>query len=194
MMQHSNYTSVSLATENTPDYFFNYLPTKFTNFTGFPIQTNWIYPGHQENAVALHVYDFDDSNVITLDFRVREDCLIWSQCQKIQPSIESLLVQVLENRHIRIEEIDLVRFHRTWLDGAQMGVQVAYWREHLSGAPELLALPTDHPRPAVQSFHGGAEFFRLSSELTKKIKDLSKDSGVTLFTTLLSAFSVLLSR
>ncbi len=194
MMQHSNYTSVSLAAENTPDYFFNYLPTKFTNFTGFAVQTKWIYPGHQESAVVLHVYDFDDSNIITLDFRVREDCLIWSQFQKIQPSLESLLVQVLENRHIRIEEIDLIRLHRTWLDGAQMGVQVAYWREHLSGAPELLALPTDHPRPAVQSFHGGAEYFRLSSELTKKLTDLSKDSSVTLFTTLLSAFSVLLSR
>ncbi len=93
-----------------------------------------------------------------------------------------------------IQYADYAVWQRQWLEGAVLEAQLAYWREQLSGAPSVLELPTDYPRPAVQSFRGAAQSIRLSAELTEKLRQLSRAEGVTLFMTLLSAFSVLLSR
>jgi non-ribosomal peptide synthetase component F len=71
---------------------------------------------------------------------------------------------------------------------------VQYWREQLSGAPPLLELPTDRPRPAVQTFRGGHERFVLSEEVSAALKELSRREGVTTFMLLLAAFQVLLMR
>ena len=70
---------------------------------------------------------------------------------------------------------------------------VAYWRSQLVESP-VLALPTDFPRPAQPTFRGQTHHQTLSPELTAALKQLSKTSGTTLFMTLLSAYSILLSR
>ena len=72
--------------------------------------------------------------------------------------------------------------------------QLDYWQQQLAGIPALLELPTDRPRPAIQTYHGGIERFNLSSELTAQLQIISKQSGVTLFMTLLAAFKVILAR
>jgi non-ribosomal peptide synthetase component F len=72
--------------------------------------------------------------------------------------------------------------------------QLGYWQEQLAGAPGLLELPTDRPRPAVQSFRGASVAFGLEAELTHGLKALSQEAGVTLFMTLLGAFMVVLAR
>ena len=72
--------------------------------------------------------------------------------------------------------------------------QLAYWRKQLSDAPPVLNLPTDNPRPAIQTFIGKREFRILSPSLSKSLGVLSKREGVTLFMTLLSAFKILLAR
>ena len=72
--------------------------------------------------------------------------------------------------------------------------QLSYWKQQLAGVPPLLELPTDYPRPTVQTSRGGKEFFGLGVELTEQLKRLSQNSGVTLFMTLLAAFSTLLYR
>ena len=69
-----------------------------------------------------------------------------------------------------------------------------YWREHLDGAPMLLDLPTDRPRPPVQTFNGAAYGFKLDEGLTKRVLELSQTENATLFTTLLSGFELLLHR
>src|SRR4030095_5703321 len=69
-----------------------------------------------------------------------------------------------------------------------------YWRRQLAGAPPVLALPTDHPRPRVQKYHGAASPFLLSAELTTALRELSRRAGVTLFMTLLAGLEVLLWR
>ncbi|MGD1931245.1 MAG: amino acid adenylation domain-containing protein, partial [Leptolyngbyaceae cyanobacterium] len=71
---------------------------------------------------------------------------------------------------------------------------LAYWQAQLQGVPPLLELPTDYPRPAVQSFAGAAYTFRLSPTQTQALQALSQQQGVTLFMTLLAAFQVLLHR
>ncbi len=69
---------------------------------------------------------------------------------------------------------------------------LAYWKQHLAGAPAVLELPTDRPRPAVQSFRGARQSVALSQRLTQALKSLSLREGGTLFMTLLAAFQTLL--
>jgi len=72
--------------------------------------------------------------------------------------------------------------------------QLDFWRAHLSGAPALLELPTDRPRPALQSYAGGTAPFRLSADLSAGLNALSRGHGTTLFMTLLAGWSILMSR
>jgi len=71
---------------------------------------------------------------------------------------------------------------------------LAFWQTQLRGAPPLLELPTDRPRPAIQSSSGAAEFYLLPKALSEALVRLSRREGVTLFMTLLAAFQVLLAR
>ncbi|WP_157104449.1 non-ribosomal peptide synthetase, partial [Nocardia kruczakiae] len=72
--------------------------------------------------------------------------------------------------------------------------QLEFWRAQLSGAPELSALPTDRPRPAIASQRGGARTARLNSALHQRIHDLAAAHRVTPFMVLHAALSVLLAR
>lgn len=71
---------------------------------------------------------------------------------------------------------------------------LAYWEKQLAGAPELLQLPLDFPRPAVQTYKGAAIEFKINTELVQKLRRFSQSRGVTLFITLFAAFKVLLYR
>jgi non-ribosomal peptide synthetase component F len=93
-----------------------------------------------------------------------------------------------------IQYADYAVWQREWLQGEALQGEVAYWKEQLGGAPPLLELPTDHPRPAVQSFRGAQLEVGLGAELSQRLKALSQAEGVTLFMTLLAAFQLLLSR
>ena len=93
-----------------------------------------------------------------------------------------------------VQYADYAFWQRTWLQGDVLERHVCYWKEHLAAAPALLELPTDRPRPTVQTFRGARKETLLSSELTEGIKVLGRQEGATLFMTLLAAFQVLLSR
>jgi amino acid adenylation domain-containing protein/non-ribosomal peptide synthase protein (TIGR01720 family) len=93
-----------------------------------------------------------------------------------------------------IQYTDFAAWQRNWLQGDVLGQQLAYWTDKLTGIPELLELPTDYPRPAVMTYQGQHLKSTLALELTRRIKQLSQQHGVTIFMTLLTAFKVLLSR
>jgi len=93
-----------------------------------------------------------------------------------------------------IQYADFASWQRQWLRGETLENLLSYWKRQLDGAPAFLALPTDHPRPPIQSFRGAAQHFRLSSALSEALKALSRREGVTLFMTLLAAFQTLLYR
>lgn len=93
-----------------------------------------------------------------------------------------------------IQYADFAVWQRTWLQGAVLEKQLAYWKSQLAGAPELLQLPTDFPRPPVQSLLAKKQDFQISAELTQQVRRLGQQSGATLFMTLLAAFQVLLAR
>jgi amino acid adenylation domain-containing protein len=71
---------------------------------------------------------------------------------------------------------------------------VAYWRERLDGAPELLELPADHPRPPLPSFRGGRVPVNVPVEVLERLKELARREGATLYMVVLAAFKVLLAR
>ncbi|HEY0372238.1 MAG TPA: amino acid adenylation domain-containing protein, partial [Thermoanaerobaculia bacterium] len=93
-----------------------------------------------------------------------------------------------------IQYADYAQWQRSWLQGEELARQFDFWKEHLTGAPALLELPTDHPRPALQSYAGASVPLVLSAELTAGLRELSQRHGVTMFMTLLSAWGVLLAR
>src|SRR5229473_7813053 len=76
----------------------------------------------------------------------------------------------------------------------QLGHSLAYWKEQLAGIPERLELPTDRPRPAMQTFVAELCHVGLSKELTAGLKRVSQENQATLYMTLLSGLAVLLSR
>ncbi len=93
-----------------------------------------------------------------------------------------------------VQYADYAVWQREQLAGEVLDRQLSYWRERLAGAPELLELPTDHPRPAVQTYGGGTVPVELSPELLERLQALGRSEGATLYMTLLGAFQVLLSK
>ncbi|MCB8753035.1 non-ribosomal peptide synthetase [Planktothrix agardhii] len=95
---------------------------------------------------------------------------------------------------LTIQYADFAVWQRQWLQGEILENQLNYWKKQLTGAPPLLELPTDKPRPANPNFQGHSISFQIDSELTEKLKLLSQKSGATLFMTLLAALNTLLFR
>jgi amino acid adenylation domain-containing protein len=93
-----------------------------------------------------------------------------------------------------IQYPDFAVWQQQWLQGEVLESQLGYWKQQLGGAPALLELPTDRPRPAVQTFRGAHQSFALSKEVTEALITLSQRQGATLFMTLLAAFETLLHR
>ena len=93
-----------------------------------------------------------------------------------------------------IQYADYALWQRQWLRAEVLQGQVDFWKAHLAGAPALLELPSDRPRPAVQSYAGGRVGLTLSPQLAMGLRALSRRHGVTLFMTLLAGWSALLSR
>jgi hypothetical protein len=91
-----------------------------------------------------------------------------------------------------VQYADFAVWQRDWLSGERLEGQVAYWVERLAGAPPLLELPTDRPRPPVQRFRGGSETRRLPAALGEGARALGRRYGASLFMTLLAAFEALL--
>jgi len=73
-------------------------------------------------------------------------------------------------------------------------VLLEYWTNQLQGSLPLLSLPTDNPRPNLQTFQGSIQYFEIEQQLREKIENLAKKNGATLFMVLLAAFQIVLHR
>jgi amino acid adenylation domain-containing protein/non-ribosomal peptide synthase protein (TIGR01720 family) len=93
-----------------------------------------------------------------------------------------------------IQYADFALWQREWLQGPILEQQLAYWRDQLRGAPPLLQLPTDRPRPASQTHAGAVHRFMIDARLAAALRSLGRRAGATLFMTLLAAFQTLLMR
>ncbi len=93
-----------------------------------------------------------------------------------------------------VQYADFAQWQREWLQGEVLEKQLSYWKEQLGDSPPMLELPTDYPRPAVQTSRGATETLALPEELSESLKALGREEGATLFMTLLAAFQTLLYR
>ncbi|WP_163871146.1 condensation domain-containing protein, partial [Myxococcus eversor] len=93
-----------------------------------------------------------------------------------------------------IQYADFSVWQRQWLQGDVLAEELAWWRQQLSDASTSLELPTDRPRPAVQTYRGAVVPIALSRELTQAVKALAQREGATPFMVLLASFQTLLSR
>ncbi|MFP4438854.1 MAG: amino acid adenylation domain-containing protein [Chloroflexaceae bacterium] len=93
-----------------------------------------------------------------------------------------------------IQYADFAHWQREQLQGPALEHLLTYWRQQLAGAPPHLELPTDFPRPAVQTFAGAHQTLTLPAALVKQVEAMSRAAGATSFMTLLAVFKLLLAR
>ncbi|MCY1022330.1 non-ribosomal peptide synthetase [Pyxidicoccus sp. MSG2] len=93
-----------------------------------------------------------------------------------------------------VQYADFARWQRDWLRGEVLDAQLSWWKGQLAGAPSLLELPTDRPRPPVQGFKGALMQVPLPEALSDSIRELCRSEDVTPFMLLLASFHALLAR
>ncbi|WP_345145038.1 condensation domain-containing protein, partial [Dactylosporangium darangshiense] len=92
-----------------------------------------------------------------------------------------------------VQYADFAVWQRQWLSGEVLEGQLGFWRETLAGAP-VLELPTDRPRPPVRSTEGAALEFAIPADVADGLRAVAREAGVSMFMTLLGAFTTLLHR
>jgi len=138
-----------------------------------------------ENVVAVTIHHiisdgWSVGNVLLHEFKTLYEAFILGQPSPLPP--------------LKIQYADFASWQRNWLSGPRLDHQLAYWKSKLAGVPALIDLPTDRPRPPVQTFSGAVHNFSLPADLLTEVKALSQVAGCTLFMTLLAGFSALLAR
>ena len=115
-------------------------------------------------------------------------------------SVEILVQEVATLYHastlpdLPIQYKDYAVWQREILQGKILETQLTYWKKQLKDALTVLALPTDYPRPAIQTYQGDTVRFEISQELTTSLKTFTQQQGCTIFMTLLAVFKILLYR
>jgi amino acid adenylation domain-containing protein len=113
--------------------------------------------------------------------------------------VEEVYKASLDGRKPKLPELpiqyaDFAAWQSEMLRGANLENLLAYWRKKLEGAPHVIDLPTDHPRPATQTFRGACEWSELPRPLTDRLAALSERAGATPYMILLAVFQALLHR
>jgi acyl carrier protein len=93
---------------------------------------------------------------------------------------------------LAIQYADYALWQRNWLQGEVLEQQVAYWRDRLAGAPPVLMIPSDRPRPEKSTFRGAMYRFLMPASLLESVRALSRQQGSTAFMTMLAGFQTLL--
>ncbi len=138
----------------------------------------------EDHTVALTLHHIA-SDGWSLGVLVREVTALYAAYAQGEPSpLPELPVQYA----------DFAVWQHSWLHGEVLEREIAWWRRQLAGLPPLLELPTDRPRPPVQSVHGAVRPVRLPAGLTRQIEELGRREGATLFMVLLAGFQALLAR
>jgi amino acid adenylation domain-containing protein/non-ribosomal peptide synthase protein (TIGR01720 family) len=138
--------------------------------------------GRRLLAVSLHHIVTDGWS---MDILVRELAALYEAFSRGLPSpLPDLPVQYA----------DYAAWQRQWLQGPVLEAQVSYWRQQLAGAPPLLDLPIDRPRPPRQTFRGARQRLDLPGDLRERLRRFGRQEGMTPFMVLLAALQALLYR
>jgi acyl carrier protein len=100
----------------------------------------------------------------------------------------------LELPELRVQYKDFTIWQNERLESKDVGSQEEYWQNVFSGELPVLSMPTDYPRPAVQSYEGEYVEFRFERDLAEKVRKVASESGATLYMVLLAFYNILLSK
>ncbi|HEX7771280.1 MAG TPA: condensation domain-containing protein, partial [Pyrinomonadaceae bacterium] len=139
----------------------------------------------QQEHVLLFTMHHIASDMWSTGVLVREVSMLYEAFSEGRPSpLEELSIQYA----------DFAVWQRKWLQGELLEQQLGYWKKQLEGAPPILELPVDRPRPPVQTLRGDTFVMELSEELSQDLRELGQSEDATLFMLVLAAFKVLLYR
>ena len=140
--------------------------------------------GAEEHVVLLTMHHIV-LDLWSISILIREVATLYRAFREDQPSpLEELPVQYADFAH----------WQRQWFQGEVFEQQLHYWRQQLAGAPAALELKGKKPTPPILTSRDAKQTIALSRELVQKLKELGRQTGVTLFMSLLAAFDVLLYR
>ena len=121
----------------------------------------------------------------SLALMMQELAEIYSAEQRgVGAALPALSLDYVDYAHWQTERLASSEFERHW----------EYWREQLSGEWQVLGLPLDKPRPAIQTFRGSTHSFRIKAEHVRLLKQIGAEQGATLYVVLLAVYQVLLQR
>ncbi len=136
-------------------------------------------------AAADHVVSITAHHLVTdawsMRILIHEMATLYGQVSRSLPDLP-------------IQYADFASWQRQWLQGETLQAELAWWRERLGGAPPLLELPADRPRPPVQSYRGKREAAALPLAVSEALRAASRREGATLFMLLLAGYQALLFR
>ncbi|RMD89983.1 MAG: amino acid adenylation domain-containing protein [Calditrichaeota bacterium] len=146
-------------------------------------------------ATIFHIHDEDYIFLITMHHIISE---VWSLTILFK-ELEVLYEAYLKGQksplpELSIQYADFASWQRQWFRGEVLEKELEYWKEQLGGEVPILQLPTDYPRPAVQTFNGAWQSHILPKSLMNGLRNLSQKENTTLFMTLLAAYATLLYR
>jgi hypothetical protein len=153
------------------------------DLTQAPLMRACLMQLDEQDYVLIFTMHHIISDAWSLAILVRETSMLYEAYSTGNPSPLA---------ELPIQYADFAAWQRKRMDGKVLEEQLSYWTEQLSNAPTILELPTDRPRPVIQTYRGARETLALSEELSAGLKALSRSEGVTLFMTLLAGFQTLL--
>ncbi|MFL0660621.1 amino acid adenylation domain-containing protein [Cylindrospermopsis raciborskii UAM/DH-MRr] len=155
------------------------------NLKQLPLLRIHLYQLSDNISVLLLVIHHIIADGWSLGVMVKELSLFYTAiCQRNIPSIPPLSIQYG----------DFANWQREVFQKTQLPIQLAYWKQKLTGANQILELPTDYPRSPIPSYQGSAVNFAVDQQTTQEFKKLCESQGATLFMGLLVVFSILLMR
>jgi amino acid adenylation domain-containing protein/FkbM family methyltransferase len=146
-------------------------------------------------VMMTHLSPHEHRLLLTIHHIIADE---WSM-EVIQQEMRQLYEAFSNDRKSPLAELpiqyaDFASWQREWLQGRVLQKQMDWWKEALADAPGPLALPTDKPRPSVQSFRGATEVFELPEKLVSQLNLLAREEQVTLFMVLETSFMAFLHR
>ncbi|AEI67139.1 non-ribosomal peptide synthase/polyketide synthase [Corallococcus macrosporus] len=148
------------------------------------LRTGLLKLSEQEHVLVLVMHHIV-SDGWSMGILVREVAALYASCSQGLPS---------PLPELPLQYADYAVWQREWMQGAVLDAQLGWWKDQLQGATQALELPTDRPRPAVQTFRGDSRDVQWPRELWESVKGLARHEGATPFMVLLAAFQTVLSR
>ncbi|MFL6236787.1 MAG: amino acid adenylation domain-containing protein, partial [Thermoanaerobaculia bacterium] len=144
-------------------------------------------------ATLLKLGDEDHAVLLTLHHVITDGWSMGVLVQEIAELYRAFVTGAAPSLpELPIQYADFAVWQRGWMSGEVLEAHLGYWRQQLAGLPTLLELPTDRPRPAVQTYRGGRHWMPLPPSLSQGLRDLCRTEGATPFMGLLAAFQSLL--